>query len=102
MFSTVRTDLPGASALRAAALGATKHGIRLTWTQAAANGSPITGYRVYRRTGSGPKTLVATLKNVLTWIDTKNVAGRSSYYDVVAVNGVGVGPHSKDAGAFSH
>ena len=102
-FTVQATALPGAATLAARGLGTTKHGIQLTWKAAAANGSPVVAYRIYRRTSatSTTRTLVATVGNVLTWTDTRNPANRTSTYDVVAVNGVGVGRSSNRASAFS-
>jgi hypothetical protein len=93
--------VPGASSLSAASSGFT-HGIKLTWTAAAANGFPVTNYRIYRATSSGgPFTLITTLGNVLTYTDTGNPSFRTSYYQVVAVNLNGAGPASNTASAFS-
>jgi hypothetical protein len=93
--------VPGASSLSAASSGFT-HGIKLTWTAAANNGSVVTNYRVYRATASGgPFTLITTLGNVLSYTDTGNPSFRTSYYQVVAVNAVGAGPASNTASAFS-
>ena len=54
-------------------MGGFTHGIRLTWTAAAANGSTVTNYRIYRGTSaSGTFTLIATVGAVLTYTDTSN------------------------------
>ena len=102
-FTVHAAAVPGSAALTAKSLGTGKHGIRLTWTAAAPNGSPVVAYRVYRRVGatSTTRTLVATVGNALTWTDVKNPANRTSTYDVVAVNGVGPGRSSNLAGAYS-
>lgn len=94
-------SVPGASTLSAASVGFFQHGIKLTWTAAAANGSPVINYRIYRGTSSGSETLLTTVGNVLTYTDTSNGSYRTSYYRVVAVNGVGAGPNSNEASAFS-
>ena len=102
-FTVHSTALPGAATLRARGLGATRHGILLTWSAAAANSSAVSAYRIYRRTGGSAttRTLVATVGNVRTWTDLRNPANRTSTYEVVAVNGVGAGPRSNAASAFS-
>src|ERR1019366_5358452 len=98
---TPTAGLPGAATLKAASAGFFKHGIKLTWTAAAANGSPVTSYRIYRGTSSGGETLLTTVGNVLTYTDTSNASYRTSYYKVVAVNGIGAGPFSNEASSFS-
>ncbi len=78
------------------------HGIDLSWTTPADNGSTLTGYRIYRSTASGGTyTKIATVGVVTTFTDTGNPTFRTSYYKVVAVNGVGSGPFSNVASAFS-
>jgi hypothetical protein len=95
-------SVPGAAQLSASGLGGFTHGIRLTWTAAAANGSAVTNYRIYRGTSaSGTFTLIATVGAVLTYTDTGNPNFATSYYRVVAVNAAGPGPSSNTAGAFS-
>lgn len=101
-FSVRSTALPGAPTLRARRIGLFRHGIRLTWTAAAANGSPVTSYRIYRGTNPGGKVFVAAVGSVLTYADTGNVRDRTSYYEVVAVSGVGAGRRSNEATAFSN
>lgn len=101
-FTVYATAVPGAPVLVARGLGS-RHGIRLTWSAAASNGSSVVAYRIYRRASltSTSRTLVATVGSVLTWTDLRNPAKRTSTYEVVAVNGVGAGPASKAAGAYS-
>jgi hypothetical protein len=99
--TTSSGGVPGASSLSAASSGFT-HGIKLSWTAAAANGFPVTNYRIFRATSSsGPFTQITTLGNVLTYTDTGNPSFRTSYYQVVAVNSAGAGPASNTARAFS-
>lgn len=102
-FTVYATAVPGAPTLTARGLGASRHGIRLTWSAAAPNGSAVTAYRIYRRASptSTARTLVATVGDVRTWTDVRNPANRTSAYEVVAVNGVGAGPPSKVASAYS-
>ncbi|MEM0448279.1 MAG: fibronectin type III domain-containing protein [Methanomassiliicoccales archaeon] len=64
-------------------------------------GSPITGYQVYRRQGSGTPTLLATLgPDVLTYEDTTATAGITYTYWVVATNANGAGELSAEVNAF--
>jgi cellulose 1,4-beta-cellobiosidase len=94
--------VPGAAQLSASGLGGFTHGIGLTWTAAAANGSTVTNYRIYRATSSGGTfTLIATVGAVLAYTDTGNPSFAISYYRVVAVNAAGPGPNSNTASAFS-
>src|SRR5947207_1747869 len=74
--------------------------VTLTWQAPASNGgSPITNYKLYRGTTSGGETLVATIRNVLTYSDTFLMHGVLHYYQVSAVNNVGEGPRSNEASA---
>ncbi|MCA1813867.1 MAG: fibronectin type III domain-containing protein [Halobacteriales archaeon] len=68
----------------------------LTWTAASPGGSPVTSYRVYRSTTSNAEALLTSggcsaLGNVLTCTDTGLTNGQTYYYEVAAVNGVGIG-----------
>jgi len=70
----------------------------LTWTAPASDGgSPVTAYVVYRGTASGGESKLATVGNVLTYLDTDVVLGRTYYYRVSAVNAIGEGPQSSEA-----
>ena len=53
------------------------------------NGSPITGYKVYRGTAPNPTTLVQTLGNVLNYSDPVLINGTTYYYRLKAVNVIG-------------
>lgn len=72
--------------------------VDLTWTAAAANGAPVTGYNIYRGASSGGEGAVpvATLSSVLTWTDSPLAAG-TYYYVVRAVNTAGPGAASNEA-----
>ncbi|MCW2778459.1 MAG: TolB-related protein [Frankiales bacterium] len=67
-------------------------------------GSPLTGYRVERRTGTAASQLVATLPTTtgadgrVTWTDPALPAGPVTYA-VRAVNAVGAGPAATASGA---
>jgi fibronectin type 3 domain-containing protein len=72
--------------------------IKLTWLAPLSNGGAgITGYEVWRGTSSGGEVKIATLGNVLSFVDS-TVARRSTYYyRVRAVNGFGLtGPYSNE------
>ena len=76
------------------------HGIALTWSPPSnTGGSPITGYQIYRATASGAETLYAAVPNATTYIDAAVTLGVTYYYKVAAVNAVGIGPTSAEAGA---
>jgi hypothetical protein len=75
------------------------NGIKLEWRPPASNGgSAVTGYEVYRRTGSGSYVLVKTTSN-LNWKDTAATKGTSYTYVVRAKNSVGVSAPSNEATA---
>ncbi len=72
-------------------------GVRLTW-QAPVTG-PVTGYNVYRKTGTGSFAKVADLATTTSWADTGTVAGTSYTYVVSAENGSREGPGSNQSTA---
>ncbi len=72
-------------------------GVNLTW-QAPTKG-PVTGYNVYRRTGSGSFVKIADLGKVTSWSDTGTVSGTSYTYTVSAENGPREGPKSNQSTA---
>ena len=70
--------------------------VTIDWTSPGWDGgSPITGYRVYRRTGSGTSDLVATVGTATEYTDTTAPPGLVAYR-VSAVNSAGEGPQSKE------
>src|SRR5262249_30218959 len=61
--------VPGPPSLTGASAG--RHGVALTWKAPASNGgSAITAYRIYRGTSSGGETLLTTVGNVTSWMDS--------------------------------
>ena len=62
-------------------------------------GSAITAYKVYRGTISGGGTLLVTLGDVRTYFDSGLINGRTYYYQVSAVNGLGEGAQSNEVSA---
>jgi fibronectin type 3 domain-containing protein len=101
--STTPTNVtvPGAPTLSAAS--ATTRGVSLGWTVPAANGSAITGYTVYRGTFSGSLSRLTSVtcssQTSCSYTDSSARSGRTYYYQVAAVNGVGTGPRSNQASA---
>jgi fibronectin type 3 domain-containing protein len=66
--------------------------VALSWSAPSSNGgSAVTGYRIYRSSGNGALTLVATVSNVNGWTDTSVNSNTVYYYGVSAVNAVGEG-----------
>src|SRR5689334_17296052 len=59
----VNASLPGGTCFTSAGI----HSVSLTWTASTSAG--VTGYRVYRSTGSNTPTLIATLGNVTSYRD---------------------------------
>jgi subtilase family serine protease len=78
-------------------------GVNLTWSAPSSNGgASITSYQVYRRTASGTYSLyssAACTSATCAAKDTGTVRGTFYYYKVAAVNSVGTGPTSNEAGA---
>ena len=71
--------------------------MRLNW-QAPVTG-PVTGYNVFRKTGTGAFVKIADLGVVTSWSDTGTVSGVSYTYVVSAENGTREGPLSNQATA---
>jgi hypothetical protein len=72
-------------------------GLRLNW-QAPVTG-PVTGYNVYRKTGTGAFVKVADLGVTTSWSDTGTVSSTTYTYMVTAENGTREGPASNQATA---
>jgi hypothetical protein len=69
-------------------------GVGLSWTAPTTSGTgPITGYRIYRATGSTVAPL-ATIGNVLSFTDTTVAAGSTVTYAVAALSEYGEGTRS--------
>ena len=71
--------------------------VHLSWSTPDDRGSPITGYRIYRRTGTtGDFVLIASVgAGVNDYTDTIDPA-QTYFYRVRAVNAIGEGPHCGD------
>jgi hypothetical protein len=72
-------------------------GVRLTWS--APTTGPVTGYNVFRRSGTGAFVKIADLGNVTSWTNTGTVSGTTYTYVISAENGVREGPLSNQASA---
>lgn len=89
-FDPVEPTLPGAPVVTAFS---DANGIHLSWQEPDNGGSPITGYKVYRRPdGTAQKTLLANVGTSTTFDDLSAVPGVKYFYSVSAVNAVGEGP----------
>ncbi len=76
--------------------------ITLNWTVPASDGgSAITAYKVYRDTTSNPSTptLIATLGNVLTYVNNTGLTNNTTYYYrvIASSNGTDYGTTSNEA-----
>ena len=62
-------------------------------------GSPITGYRVYRGTGSGHETLLDSVGPTAAYDDTTVVPGTKYFYKTTALNAMGESAKSNEVSA---
>ena len=100
-ISGVEATVPGAPVLKAVKPSSGR-GVALSWSVPSSGGSPISAYRVYRRTGTGAEGLLTTVGGTVTaYRDTATRRGVSYTYRVVAVNAVGPGPYSNAATAVA-
>jgi PKD repeat protein len=77
--------------------------IRLAWQAPADNGgSSIVGYTIYRGVSSGGEQYLATVGNVLTYLDSGLTIGQPYYYQISAVNALGEGPRSIERTAIPY
>jgi fibronectin type 3 domain-containing protein len=94
--SNQRTAIPATvpSAPVVTATTALNGSVTVIWSAPPANGSAITGYRLYRAVGTGNSMLLTTLGNTTSYVDTA-VTNLTIYdYRVTAVNALGEGPLS--------
>ena len=96
--SATPPTLPAAPTLNAPTAG---NGlVTLSWSAPGNGGSAITGYKLYRGTSSGNRTLLTTLGTGTSYIDTAVGNGTTYYYAVSATNAVGDGPQSNERSAI--
>ncbi len=91
--------VPGTpSNLRAAAgtTASTWNQVNLTWYAPGDGGSELTGYLVYRGTASGTESFLSSAGLNWWFLDTSLAANTTYYYEVAAVNGVGIGARSSE------
>ena len=90
LFAAFDPDAP--TVPKSPALTATRDtaGVHLTWTAPADGGSPITSYRVFRRSGAGAAAQIAEVPATQHSYDDTTAAPSTTYfYHVRAVNAVG-------------
>jgi subtilisin family serine protease len=73
--------------------------VSLTWSTPAANGSPISGYVVYRGTQPGAATQLASVGAENGYVDSTVANGLTYYYQVAAVNDIGESGRSNEVSA---
>jgi len=95
--TTVAPSTPSAPRSLLASRATSGRGVRLSWT--APSSGAVTGYNVYRRTGTGASVKIADLGKVTSWSDTGTVSGRTYTYTVSAENGTREGPQSNQSTA---
>jgi hypothetical protein len=79
--------------------------IALSWAAPSSNGgSPVTGYNLYRGTSPGSESSTPIGSNVIatSYTDTGLTNGTAYYYNVAAVNSVGVSPQAGEVSAVPH
>jgi fibronectin type 3 domain-containing protein len=73
--------------------------VSLTWSAPGSNGgSPISGYKVYRRTSTDPEAHIASVSST-SFTDSGLTNGTTYFYRISAVNAVGEGAKSAEASA---
>jgi uncharacterized delta-60 repeat protein len=71
--------------------------VALTWSAPSSNGgAAVTGYWIYRGPSSNSMTSLASIGNVTTYNDTTVTGGQTYYYEVYAMNRVGVSDMSSE------
>ena len=92
-----RNGVPAAPNLSGKAIGGTPPSNLLTWQAPNDGGSTITGYKVYRKAGTGSYSVLATLgAGTTSYSDTQLVAGQAYTYKLSAVNANGEGAASNE------
>lgn len=93
LFAKYDTNtVPAAPVASAKSLAGTPASNVINWQAPNDGGSPITGYKVYRRTAGTQSAVLATVSgSTLSYTDTQVAAGETYYYKVSAVNANGEG-----------
>jgi len=74
--------------------------VRLTWESPPGDGgSPVTGFSVFGGTASGGEVALRTLDIEYSFVDRELPNGTARYYQVAAINSLGVGDRSPEASA---
>ena len=77
--------------------------VHLSWSAPADNGSPITGYELYRSTSTGTETALASIDATATSYDDAAVSNGTTYdYELTAHNAVGESARSNEVAATPH
>ncbi len=95
--TTVVAPTPSAPRNLVATRPSFTRGVRLNWTAPVTG--PVTGYNVYRKSGTGSFVKVADLGKATNWTDGGTVSGTAYTYVVSAENGSKEGPTSNQATA---
>jgi PKD repeat protein len=90
-FDPTEPSLAGAPGVRGT-MNPAKTQVNLTWDAPDAGGSVISGYKIYRRIGSGAFVLLANVPQT-SFTDTTFDPNSPVAYRVTAVNGIGEGPY---------
>ncbi len=76
--------------------------VSLNWNTPLSNGrASIMGYRVYRGTIIGEESLLATIGNLTSYLDTSVLGGTTYYYKLTALNALGESAGSNEAAIIS-
>ena len=93
-----KASKPSAPTLVAATPG--NNQVSLSWTAPSTDGgSTITNYKVYRGESEGTETILTTLGQTLSYVDSDVSNGLTYFYKVTAVNGVGESQRSNGINA---
>jgi hypothetical protein len=95
-------SLPGTPTLVAVTSATTVGAVDLSWNAPPNNGSAITSYELYRGGASGNERAyraIACTAATCTYTDASAGTGTNRFYQLAAINGVGMGPRSVEVSA---